>query len=498
LSNLGDCYAAQGLDTLALHNYQEAISTMEKIRSRLDVEAHKTSYSAGIQNTYQSAVLTCLRLNNLSEAFEYTERSRARSFLDLLASDKIWVGKSQHEDFFATEQDFCRKEKLLKDQIYSAADDTQNTAQLRGQLKKEAEAHAKMITEMKYAEPEISSMVSVNSLTLSEVQDLIDPKSTLLEYFLTQENMVTWVISKDQTEVFQTPIPSDSLKNLVNGFRQSIEFVGEEPLLAKELYRILIEPVLEKIKTEHLVIVPHGILHYLPFQALQNQEGEYLLDRFCISYLPSASALKYILPKRRPKGQKLLALGNPSTNVEGFAPLPYCEEEVRSIAELYQDKLVLTQSTATEDKFVLLASQYDILHLACHADLNSAYPMFSGLLLAPGEAQDGDLNVYEIFSLDLSAYLVILSACQTGLGHLTNGDELVGLARAFVYAGTPSILSSLWMVDDESTAYFMKQFHQNLRTYDKAKSLQRAQQQTREKFSDPRAWAAFVLIGDTF
>ena len=116
--------------------------------------------------------------------------------------------------------------------------------------------------------------------------------------------------------------------------------------------------------------------------------------------------------------------------------------------------------------------------------------------MTPDEKQDGELDVHEIFTLDLNAYLIVLSACQTGLGHLTNGDELVGLSRAFIYAGTPSVISSLWMVEDESTAYLMEEFYKNLKTYDKAQSLRKAQIASRDKFKTLRSWASFVLIGD--
>lgn len=158
---------------------------------------------------------------------------------------------------------------------------------------------------------------------------------------------------------------------------------------------------------------------------------------------------------------------------------------------------MLTGAEATEDRFRELAPNYDVLHLACHADLNSAYPLFSALLLAPGQQQDGELDVHEIFTLDLHAYLIVLSGCQTGLGCLTNGDELVGLARAFIYAGTPSILSSLWMVEDESTAYLMQQFYEHLKYTDKAEALRQAQIAAKKKYPDLRSWASFELIGDT-
>lgn len=218
---------------------------------------------------------------------------------------------------------------------------------------------------------------------------------------------------------------------------------------------------------------------------MKNKKGKYLIDRYNISYLPSASVLKYLEPKKRPKGDKLLAFANPTTNRDDHKPLPFAEKELNDIAQFYEQKLLLSKADATEDRFRELAPDYDIIHLACHSELNSAYPLFSGLLLAPGEEQDGELDVHELFTTDLNAYLVVLSACQTGLGHLTTGDELVGLSRAFIYAGTPSVVSSLWVVNDESTAYLMTRFHRNLRKYDKAEALRRAQLEAKNRYKSP-------------
>jgi len=244
------------------------------------------------------------------------------------------------------------------------------------------------------------------------------------------------------------------------------------------------------------VVVPHGILHYLPFAALQDHRDRNLLDAYRISYLPSASTLKYLERKRHGRGQSLLALGNPAGGGADYTPLPLAAAEAQQIGTMYTHSRVLTGEQATEEAFKNLAPEYDILHLACHADLNSAYPMYSGLLLAPGGEEDGELHVHEIFNLELNASLIVLSGCQTGLGRLTTGDDLVGLSRAFIYAGTPSVLSSLWMVEDQSTAYLMSRFYQHLRTEDKAEALRLAQQETRAKYPELHAWASFVLIGD--
>ena len=291
-------------------------------------------------------------------------------------------------------------------------------------------------------------------------------------------------------------IGGDSLKALVMGFRKAIQDQSETGEVSHRLYDLLIAQAVDRIKTDNLIIVPHGILHYLPFAALQDPKGRCLLEDYRIRYLPSASVLKYLPSKRKGRGQTMLALGNPATDRKGFASIPLTETEVNEIGGLQPAGRVLTGAQATETEFKRLAPQSDILHLACHGDLNSAYPMFSCLLLAPDSLEDGELDVHEIFQLDLHASLVVLSGCQTGLGHLTNGDELVGLSRAFIYAGTPSIVSSLWMVEDESTAYLMGRFYHHLQSHDKAQSLRQAQLETRQRYPGLRSWASFVLTGE--
>jgi CHAT domain-containing protein len=488
-------YSEQSNDSLATMNYANAIDVIEDIRGSLETEAFRTGYAEKSIDAYVGMIGSLIDLNKTVDAFEYMERSRARSFLDLIGSGDVTVGKSRHAEFLLKEEEYYQHEEKMDQQIAAADDDTVQIAMLRGKLEEEWESIDALIEEKKMYEPELASMVTVNPLTLPEVQELVDPKSTILEYFLTDEKTMIWLLTRDNMEVFQVAVGGDSIATLVKDYRDAILTEGMVEERSQALYEILIAPAEDRIETKQLIIIPHGILHYLPFPALQDKKGKYLIDRYEISYLPSASVLKYLEPKKRPKGETLLAFGNPTTNREGYDPIPFAEGEVDAIADFYEEPLLYTREDATEDKFRELAPDYDIIHLACHSELNSAYPLFSGLLLAPGEEQDGELDVHELFTMDLNAYLVVLSACQTGLGHLTNGDELVGLSRAFIYAGTPSVVSSLWVVKDESTAYLMTEFHKNLRKYDKAEALRRAQLKTKKKYKSPYHWASFVLIG---
>jgi len=496
LYSLGKNYFALGNDSQAVVHYERSIEVAESIRDRLRAESQKSTYASQISTFYGDIILLLKRSGQSASAFAYSERGRARSFLDLLASAQVKVGKPKHQEFLSKEAEYADQKQGIEQQIASAGDDSTQAVALRGKLEGDWGEVLASLEEQKRQEPELASLVSVNPLTLPEVQKLLDKETTLLEYFLTEEETLLWLVTRKNAEIFQMDIGGDSLKGIVMTFRKAIQEQTESGELSHQLYDLLIAPAAAKIKTDNLIIVPHGILHYLPFGALQDIQGRCLLEDYRIRYLPSASVLKYLVAKQKGNGERLLALGNPATDRKGFAAIPLTEMEVNEIGASQPDSRVLTGAQATETEFKRLAPQSDILHLACHGDLNSAYPMYSCLLLAPDSVEDGELDVHEIFNLDLHANLVVLSGCQTGLGHLTNGDELVGLSRAFIYAGTPSIVSSLWMVEDESTAYLMGRFYHHLQDHDKAQALRQAQLETRRKYPALRSWASFVLTGE--
>jgi CHAT domain-containing protein len=261
----------------------------------------------------------------------------------------------------------------------------------------------------------------------------------------------------------------------------------------------LITPLKPYLTTNKLIIVPHGILHYLSFAALTDG-NRYLIDDYTLVNLPSASVLRF-LPKKRTEKRKrhtntLLALGNPTTT-QRLSNLPSAEEEVKKISLLYAT-FPLIGSAATESAVLSKSATTEILHLAAHGEFNSFNPLFSTIHLAADKEADGRLEVYEIYGLDLtqSTNLVVLSACQTQLGGLSQGDELVGLNRAFLYAGTRNIIATLWSVDDGTTGAVMEKFYSHLRQgMSEAEALRTAQIDVRKEHPHPYYWAAFVLTG---
>ena len=193
-----------------------------------------------------------------------------------------------------------------------------------------------------------------------------------------------------------------------------------------------------------------------------------------IYYLSSASLLQFVKEKRKAGGEKVLAFGNPDLG-DSEKNLEYAELEAEEVKNIYPQSTVYVKKEASEEKSKSLSPTYDILHFATHAQLNEDDPLSSAVLLAKKDKEDGRLEVREIFGMDLKANLVVLSGCDTGLGKLSTGDELVGLTRAFTYAGTPSVVASLWSVDDSSTAQLMSSFYRNLKRMSKVEALRQAQ-----------------------
>jgi CHAT domain-containing protein len=235
-------------------------------------------------------------------------------------------------------------------------------------------------------------------------------------------------------------------------------------------------------------------LHYLPFAALTNGT-QYLGENYSLFTLPSASVLPFIQEKRKSEVHNVLALGNPITELPD---LQFAEQEAEFVASLYGTQAWIG-SDATESAVRAQVGDAGILHLAAHGEYNSNNPLFSTIYLASDSENDGRLEVHEIFGLDLTIAtdLVVLSACQTNIGAVSAGDEVVGLNRAFIYAGTPSVIASLWNVDDAATALLMERFYTYLRAgMGKGEALRQTQIDVRAQYPHPYYWASFVLTGD--
>ncbi len=334
-----------------------------------------------------------------------------------------------------------------------------------------------------------------------------------------------WVVQPDGRITFhESPIApkGPSLVQMVKGARHSVGAFGRgisvdpvpsEPKTGdlQNLYTLLITPILPDLPREPERVVtfaPQDWLYMVPFAALEDSAGHYLVEQHTINASPSLSILDLTHREltTNHSGKGLLVVGNPampSFAVNPGAPpvrlnqLPQAEAEVRAIAARFH-ATPLTGQAATKDEVVRRIFNAQIVHFATHGLLDPNAGAFqSALALAPTSDDSGFLTVFELQSLKLNADLVVLSACDTALGKIS-GDGVPGFSRSFLTAGTPSLMVSLWSVPDESTSYLMEHFYQRLQSgQDKAQSLRGAMLDTKQKFPNPGSWAAFTLLGES-
>ncbi|MEQ8225938.1 MAG: CHAT domain-containing protein, partial [Candidatus Eremiobacterota bacterium] len=354
--------------------------------------------------------------------------------------------------------------------------------------------------QLKLESPEYASTISVYPEKIENIQTLLDEDSIVLEYFIGKEKTFLWLLDKHSVHVITLPVKSEQLSKEIKSYREEIssnltmEKIKSDRWKEKsqKLYKKLLKAS-EKIvrNKKQLVIVPDGILNYLPFQTLADDKGDCLVEKFSIVYLPSGSVLRYCKEKNKGSNNSLVAFAPGNLAITGYSPLPYSKKEVWEISKLYKNSNIYYGGDMTVDNVYKHSSGRDIVHFATHSILDTEAPLFSSLILA-----DGNLEVFRVFELDLSAYLVTLSACSTGLGDLVAGDELIGLSRAFIYAGTPSVCVSLWDVSDTSTSELMEKFYFYLKKgKNKAEALRLAELDTKRKYNHPFFWAPFILTG---
>ena len=252
----------------------------------------------------------------------------------------------------------------------------------------------------------------------------------------------------------------------------------------ESLYAELIAPLRPFFEGKHLIIVPHGPLHFLPFHALQKGE-EYLCDAFTVSYAPSATVFSLCQEKSASLSTRSLILGIADERA------PQILDEVQSVAALLPQSALHVGDQATSSLLREKGPQSGLLHIATHGVYRQDNPMFSGIRLG-----DGYLNLYDLYRMRLNAKLVTLSGCATGMNFVAAGDELLGLQRGLFCAGATTLLLSLWDVHDQSTSQLMQLFYREyIRAGNMAGALRHAMQELREQDPHPYFWAPFVLVG---
>jgi CHAT domain-containing protein/predicted negative regulator of RcsB-dependent stress response len=500
LTNTGLVYDAQGKRGEALRYYGEALQQMDDLERAARLEEFRINIASQSAGLYQRAIELEAGRHHMEEAFNLSERARARTLLDQLGNPRIDLGKSAPVSFLELERKLRRENIMLRRQLGQELAkpgpevNVERTRSLQARLVTVRTEYDDAVRQLKLSNPAYASFLSISPLTLREAQQQLDRDVTLLSYFTTQQTTLAFVLTKDTFYAAKLPVTAGSLSSAISTFLDFAGDNGDSPDL-RFLYNSLIKPIKGKLKTSTLIVVPHGVLNDLPFAALTSDGKSYLNDRYAIAYLPSVSILPYVRSRVKPGGSKALILAN--DHDEGVSHLDHAYGEALAIAPLLGTRPLLGID-ATASALRARAGDADIIHLIAHFDFDSNNPQSTRILLGQDKENDEPLDLKYVASLNLQkTNLVVLSGCQTQLGKRSRGDDVIGLGPAFMYAGSPSVLASLWSVDDDATQKLMIAFYTHLNDgLGKAEALRAAQIDIRQQYSHPYYWAGFVLTGD--
>ncbi|GAB4282504.1 MAG: CHAT domain-containing protein [Oscillatoriaceae cyanobacterium] len=550
----------QQLDA-ALTNIEAAITIIEDLRSKIISPELRQSYFAQQQNYYEFYIDLLMELHQQqpekgydAKALNASERARARTLLELLAEANADIRTG-------VDPQLREQESNLEQRINTTAQrqidllSGQHTPEQAAQIQQELDNLLRQLdetqAEIRRTSPNYAAMTQPQPLTAEQIQQqVLDADTLLLQYSLGEERSYLWVVSHTGLSRYQLP-PRAEIEQAAKNFRDAITSPSlrirpkKAVEAAEALSQLILAPAAAQLGDKRLVIVSDGALYYIPFAALSlpGMNGEPLLVKHEIVNLPSASSLAILraqLNQRKPAPKIAAVLADPvfsssdqrvavagqkpsgentlvsklvsnsarDVGINGeLARLPNTRIEAKTILDLVPDNQELSAfdfgASLTRVKSEEMA-EYQILHLATHGFFNSENPQLSGLVMSlvndQGQTVDGFLRLHDIFNLSLNADLVVLSACQTGLGENVKGEGITGLTRGFMYAGARRVVTSLWTVDDEGTAILMASFYDKMLSQGMpAPQALRAAQLELWQSADwklPYYWAAFTLQGE--
>ncbi|MEG4419331.1 CHAT domain-containing tetratricopeptide repeat protein [Microcoleus sp. LAD1_D5] len=479
LTNLGVALLKAGNPTEAEKMLVKGIQVWESMRQMLGSnDAHKVSIFEGQARTYRTLQQVRVAQNNPIAALEIAERGRARAFVDIL-TQRLSTGDANSVIATAPNQEQIRQIAKAQNATWVQYSIIYDTFEIQGkQVGRESALYIWVIS-------------PTGEITFRQVD---------LQPLWQQHNrsLASLIVGNQEFLAVRR--------------RSSLGSTQPQPDLPT-LHQLLIDPIanfLPKDPNAQVIFIPQGSLFQVPFPALQDSNGTYLIQKHTILTAPSIQVLaltrqqRLKLASQQSNSGKALVLGNPTMPSVSLSPgepkrqlsaLPGAEAEARAIAPMLNTEAI-TGAQGTKAAIVQKMPQASIIHLATHGLLDDVRGLGSAIALAPSGIDNGLLTAEEIFDMKLQANLVVLSACNTGEGRIT-GDGVIGLSRSLISAGVPSVIVSLWMVPDAPTAELMQAFYQNLqKNTNKAQALRQAMLTTMKAHSNPRNWAAFTLIGE--
>ena len=553
--------------TEALKDIESSLKIIENLRTKIASPELRTSYFATVQNRYEFYIDLLMQLHKTNpksgydtKALEASERSRARSLLELLQESNANIREGISPDLLQQEKSVQQQLNAIEKQRIEAISSPNPNATKIAEIDKQRLAllqqYQQIQTQVRTASPRYAALTQPQPLTLPEIQkQILDENTILLQYSLGEDRSYLWVVTSTGVTSYELPKRADietAAKDFLEAITSPIQrnIPQQVAQASANLGQVILQPAAAQLGNKRLLIVPDGVLHYTPFQALtldqtagQNTNVPLIIEHEIIT-LPSASTLAILRQNygdRKPPSRTLAILADPvfspkDERIKGkitqatiekleannlglnrslrasnreWPPkrLPFTRQEAQTISSLFPSastRQILdfdaSRTTATEGSL----ANYQIVHFATHGLANSQNPELSGILMSmvddKGNLVNGFLRLTDIFNLKLAANLVVLSACQSGMGQNIKGEGMVGLTRGFMYAGAQRVAVSLWSVDDEGTAVLMQKFYQKMvqEKLAPAAALRAAQieMMQQEKWKSPYYWAAFTLQGE--
>lgn len=492
----GQTLAAQNKSENAIEAYKSAVRTIDETRAAIAEEQFRAGYIEDRYQVYVALVELLLKLRKPTDAFLYSEKLRSRAYVDRLGGVPSFREPGT-ESRVRELAERIRKLRLAMEKEYGLGkgERRSNAVELFSVELAKAERDYQALLN----NPAMAAGDGAGLLSVHDVQQRLPDDAALVEYVVGKDVLSILFITASSIVGTPVQIKSENLSSRAELLRALIQEKRPEwksPAIG--LHKVLVDPLqsagyLSSIR--RLLIVPDGVLNYVPFAALPMDKSRLLGQKFMISYLPAAAALAHHTDTHG--AGTLLAMAPSDTQ------LPNAPLEVRQIGRVFgSNSHVVVGKAATKTLFKRIASDYDYLHLATHSSLNRNAPSLSAIELAADAQSDGRLELYEIAGMKLHARLVTLSACETALGkgyfsETPAGDEFVSMTRAFLNAGGQNVLASLWAVNDESTRALMQNFYRHLLKTDAADALAAAQREllANSRFRHPYYWAPFVMVG---
>ena len=531
---------------LAQQSLLATAGAIDHIRNSFSSMDSKLKINEESADVYAKLISSSFNLYDLTDqsiylelAYEFVEKSKLSTLNGLINEVGAKISGNVPAEILSKEKELNIRRSELSDKIYKAKqgnkDDSLSIKELFivdkdiDVITNQLEDKYDRYYELKYQN---------TFLKLDSLQQMISDKQVVIEYYLSDTSIIEFVITKDSFKVITIGI-DDRFRSDINAFTSHFNnnlFIGFDERKfehfkkhAYKLYQLLIGQVELDIQGKELIIIPDKILLQIPFEALitnlnldskNYRKLDYLIKSHPISYAYSTEWL-FDQQKKKTAKKNLLSIvpsydenidyenlilqNNLRPNREILSPLPGAIEETENINKSIKSK-ILRAEDATELNFKKLAKNYSILHFAMHTIIDDNNPMFSKLVFAPSDSlsigqEDNLLNTHEIFNLELNAQLVSLSSCKSGFGQLKKGEGVMSMARGFMFAGCPSLVITLWSIDDQASTELMSLFYEYLADgYSKSKAMQMAKVQILSHsdpiLSHPLFWASHIIIGD--